>query len=244
MAGEKKGGTRVPPEVNRDLRSYEDAIRQIREVTAVRVVADDRGTIDEIHVLAGRGRGPKQIVRDIESTLQAQFGIPVDHKKISIAQVDDGSPLSWGNGRVRLLGVRFSTDASSAEAEVKVEFDDVTHTGKASGPASSVNRLRITAEAALLAVAEYFNSGHRLSLDDVMLIEVRTRKIALAVISLVVPGGEEVLIGTSLVRTSEADAVARSVLDALNRRFSMIIKKPGARRASEDPADSENGPDT
>lgn len=227
-------------EVRGTLRDYEEAIRQIREVMAVRVVAGDRGGVEEIHVLAGSGRSPKQIVRDIESSLMAQFGLSVDHKKISVAQIEEGAPVAWGTGRLRLLSVRFTTDGPRVEAEVKLEFDDVVHSGKSCGPSSEVNRLRVAAEATLAAVAEYFNSNYQLAVDDVLVLEVRSRRIVLTVMSLIAQGGEETLVGSSLIRGPETDAVVRSVLDALNRRFSMIVRRPGGRPGTDGPA-SGNG---
>jgi hypothetical protein len=159
----------------------------------------------------------------------AQFGLSVDHKRISVAQVEEGASTTWGSGRLRLVGVRFTTDAARAEAEVKVEFDDVIHAGRASGPASGANRLRVAAEAALAAVSEYFNSGYQLSLDDVLVVGVRDKRIALTIMTILTSGGEDILTGSSLIRGAEQDAVARSVLDALNRRFTMMVRKPGAR---------------
>ena len=75
------------PEVTGSPGVYEDATRQIREVLAVRMVSDPHGEIDEIHV--------------------------VNHKKISIAQVNDNGPVSWGAGRVHLLGTRLDFGAYS-----------------------------------------------------------------------------------------------------------------------------------
>lgn len=222
-------------EVTGSQGAYEEAIRQIREVLAVRLVADPRGEISEIHVLAGSGRNPKQIVRDIESSLMAQFGLSVDHKKISVAQVDDTGPVSWGTGRAHLLGVRFTVDGIMAEAEVKVEFDDVVHSATVSGPASAANRLRAVAQATLTAIGEYFNSQSQICLDDVAVFELRGRRIIITVLSLMAPGGEEVLTGSSLVRAGEAEAVAKAVLDAMNRRFSLIVRKPLNRRGPDDP---------
>jgi hypothetical protein len=239
-----KGGLlKAQPEVNRSLAEYEEAIRQVRGVTAARVVADSRGAISEIHVLAGPGRGPKQIVRDIESSLMAQFGLSVDHKKISVAQVDEtAAPLmSWGTGRIRLLNVSYTVTSTEAEAEVEVEFDDVVHRGRACGPVSTVNRLRVTAEATLRAVGEYLDSDRRFALDDVSVIDLRWRKVVLTMLSLLAPGGEEVLIGTSLLRANEAEAVARSVLDALNRRFTVLLRKSAPRDRTEGPG-SGDGP--
>lgn len=59
----------------------EALIRQMRDVVSAKVIKNDKGEIEEIHVLSGSSRNPKQIVRDIESAFMAQFGIAVDHKK-------------------------------------------------------------------------------------------------------------------------------------------------------------------
>ncbi|RJQ08295.1 MAG: hypothetical protein C4551_05420 [Bacillota bacterium] len=232
----KSLGSHLKSEARGSLGDYEEVIRQIREVMAVRVIAGESGEIEEIHVLAGNGRGPKQIVRDIESSLMARFGVSIDHKKISVAQVEEGSSQqSWGTGRPRLIGVRFTVDASRAEAEVQVEFDDVVHTGRADGPATALNKLRVVAEATLGAIGEYFNSNCQLALDDVEIVGMRSRRIVLTVMSLLTESGEEILTGTSLVKGAEADAIARSVMDALNRRFTMVVRKPGSRPAVTEP---------
>ena len=39
-------------------------------------------------MLAGSGRHPKQIARDVESCLAAKFGLAVDHRRISVAQME------------------------------------------------------------------------------------------------------------------------------------------------------------
>jgi acyl-coenzyme A synthetase/AMP-(fatty) acid ligase len=68
------------------ITDMEQALCRVAEIKAARVVASPEGIIQEIHVLALPSKLPKQLVRDIESTLMATFGIAVDHKKISIAQ--------------------------------------------------------------------------------------------------------------------------------------------------------------
>ena len=47
----------------------EAVIRQLRDVIGARVVADNAGVIQEIHVLSQGEKSPKQLVRDVESAL-------------------------------------------------------------------------------------------------------------------------------------------------------------------------------
>ena len=58
-------------------RQLRRAIEQVKDVTSARVVLDDAGDIDEIHVVGSARREAKRIVRDIESLLYAQFGLRV-----------------------------------------------------------------------------------------------------------------------------------------------------------------------
>jgi len=67
----------------------ESVIRQLRDVLSARVVADQRGAIQEIHVLISGSRNPKQTVRDIESAVMARLGVSVDHRKVSVAQISE-----------------------------------------------------------------------------------------------------------------------------------------------------------
>jgi hypothetical protein len=87
---EAKGGDRpmepgATPAVT--ITELEGSLQQIAGVRAVRIVASDDGRIEEVHVLGLPGKAPKQLVRDIESALQALYGISIDRRKISIAQI-------------------------------------------------------------------------------------------------------------------------------------------------------------
>ncbi len=73
--------------MNGDL---EAGIRRIPGVREVKVVGDDEPT--EIHVVAATGRAPKQIVRDIQSLALAAYRTPIDHRIVSVVQVDEPEP--------------------------------------------------------------------------------------------------------------------------------------------------------
>lgn len=207
-------------------RRYDDIIRQIREVISARVVVNSEGEIEEIHVLAGSGRNPKQIVRDIESAFMAHFGLAVDHKKISIAQVQtEDEPSPAGGARVRLKRVAFQTAGRTAEARVEVEFDDVTVEGSASGLITSSRQLRLPGEATLRAIEHYFKGDGLFSLEEVANVAFGNRSVMVVIVAFVGPAGEELFSGSSLVRGDERLAVARATLDAINRRLAVLVRK-------------------
>ena len=57
---------------------------QLRDVQAASITTDG-DSVREIHIVAGVTRAPKQIVRDVETTLKAFLKRPVDHRMISVA---------------------------------------------------------------------------------------------------------------------------------------------------------------
>ena len=77
----------------------EGTLSRLRGVVSARLVRDERGEIQEVHVLADALRHPKQIGRDIESALFSEFGIRIDHRKISIAQTPRGRGTDSGLSR-------------------------------------------------------------------------------------------------------------------------------------------------
>jgi hypothetical protein len=74
------------------------------------------------------------------------------------------------------------------------------------------------AQATLRALSELLGSSA--NVESAQVVSAGTREVALTVLTVSVPRlGEQLLTGSALVRGDESDAVARSVLDALNRRL-------------------------
>ena len=67
------------------IRRAEELIATLPGVLSVRIVPNETGAVDEIHVLTTDMVLPKNSVRNIESALMAQLGLRVNHRKISIA---------------------------------------------------------------------------------------------------------------------------------------------------------------
>ena len=80
-----KGRDRVIPVLD-----VEEAIHALRDVRSVSIVPDDDGGILEVHVVSDSDRQPKRVARDVESLIVAKLGMAIDHRKISVAQVDGG----------------------------------------------------------------------------------------------------------------------------------------------------------
>ena len=71
------------------LPDLEESIRQIPGVRAASVVTDAQAQPREVHVLAAPGKPAKQIVRDVQSLAMAQYDIDLDHRIVSVVQIED-----------------------------------------------------------------------------------------------------------------------------------------------------------
>ncbi len=217
------------------LPELEDALRQIPGVRAASVVTGPDSRPTEVHVLAQPGKPAKQVVRDVQSVAMAQYDLDIDHRIVSVVQIGESdAPLSVvplpsddlpddaAQDAVALRPALSSLDVRTAggEAEITVVLavGDEEFSGSATGPGLPVHRPRIVAQAAVAAVSELL--GLPAQVESAQLLEIGLRDVAVTVLSLSVPRlGEQVLVGSALVRGDETDAVARAVLAALNRRL-------------------------
>lgn len=204
--------------------ALQNAIEQVKGVLSARAVLDDEGQLQEVHVLARRTRNAKQIVRDVESVCNAQFGLPIDHRRISVAQIDDEEAAD-GPSVVRIYPRAVQVNNTGSGLEIKVELisdEGGVYVGVASGAQSAANRLRLVAMATLFAVEEYLGEICSFVLDDVVSFDISRFAGVLAGITLVTPQGEEGLVGSALVKRDLGEAVVKAVLNAINRRLMLI----------------------
>jgi hypothetical protein len=214
------------------VEDIEAALAEVGEIKAARVVASPEGIIQEIHVLALPTKQPKQLVRDIESTLMARFGIPVDHKKISIALLgrdsikpetpEPATPERSTAARPRICSINATVSGVQASASVTLEIGGTEYMGNSSGPASQTGRLRLVALAALDAVSQYTDATVSFALEDVAILKLGREKVAVACIALVSSLGEQTFSGSAMVRQNDNDSVVRATLDAINRRMGFL----------------------
>jgi hypothetical protein len=200
----------------------EKVIQQLRDVLSARVVVDKNGTIQEIHVLVSSHRSPKQVVRDIESALLASHGIVVDHRKISVAQMQ-GALLRTVRNRLRVADVELTVNGTKAEACVHLQRGADTFTGQAAGQGSQPNQLRLIATATVRAVEQACQMLDQIAIEDINpSVMVAGRQVVVVVVNMLSQYGEDVLTGSALVRHDLNRAVVNAVLDALNRRTAAL----------------------
>ena len=120
--------------------------------------------------------------------------------------------------RPLISSISIRTAGSEADASVVVSTGAESYEGRSIGPSSMSHRHTLVARATLDAVGELL--GLPAEIEVATVTTMGSRQMAACVIQVAVPRvGELVLTGSALVRGDEADAVARAVLDALNRRL-------------------------
>lgn len=212
------------------VEEIESALCGIAEIRAARVVTNPGGTIAEVHILATAEKPPKQLVRDVESLLMALFGIPLDHKKVSIAQLGVASMPAAGGGapepprvsRPKITSVNAAVAGLVSSAQVMLLIDGTEYIGRASGSASATARLRQVAEATLDSVSQWIGEAATFGLEDVTIVALGRASVAVACVTVVASGGEHTYSGSALVRQGENEAIVRATLDAINRRVGLL----------------------
>lgn len=222
------------------LPELEDSLRQIPGVRAASVVTGPDAVPTEVHVLASPGKPAKQIVRDVQSLSLARYDIDIDHRIVSVVQIGDedvrsGEPQRAPRGeeatdetageqevesapRPAIAAIMVRSGKGETEASVTLAAGDQLFEGRSHGPAGQSHRARLVAIATLDAVAELL--GQPCEVESAAIVATGAREVALTVLTMTLPRtGEQVLTGCAAVRGDDADAVARSVLAALNRQL-------------------------
>jgi ABC-type transporter Mla MlaB component len=226
------------------LKRIEKLLVELEGVGSLKIVPDGHGGIDEIHVLSSSSLGPKQIVRNIESALLAEFGLQVDHRKISIARVRspeismaaqaDGTPGATPHGqqtaaepnrasdrRLVLKGLHIERSAGQ-RMTCKVEIEDAGEvlTGEAEGPDFEKGRLEIVAAALLEALQQASEEKVHLSLQGISKLDSLGRSFVVAIVGAAEGRKGITLAGIAHITDSPEEAAVLATLHATNRWLS------------------------
>lgn len=194
----------------------------------------------EIHVLASSDRNPKQISRDVQSVLFAAYGIEVDHRIISIAQLPDNpfesrekaeaapvAPVEEiaapKNVRPLFTGMESAQRDGSYQISVQLSCEDHVFTGSSSCRDTLSHRRHAIALATLDAVHAM------LGRDCFTLLEVKPINVWDVTIILTLLEYQDctsarptILTGSAVQHDDSSTCIVRSTLDGLNRCISKL----------------------
>jgi hypothetical protein len=232
-AGSGQSGRPTPPGLDAapdpwGVRRAENLLTSLEGVLSARVVTTPLGEVSEVHVLAGAGLQPKQLVRNIESALLAQLGLKIDHRKISVAQTADVKPieaLEQGAVRERAMHraalfeqLQVAPGRRPHRVTIRVSLSFLGHTETAEEESSDTPRSKVDAAArAAVSVLDALLSDHSVALEGARIVEAFDREFVMVAVQGL--GGREalLLIGTAEIKESAERAAVFAVLDATNR---------------------------
>jgi hypothetical protein len=210
----------------------EEALCRIPAVSAVRIVDDEIGRPIEVHVLATLEKHAKQIVLDIQSFAMATFWLDLDRRIISVVQLeggpgDDAAVMASADAptrnRVTIERIDLASHGVRTRVQVTLGQGGEVASAESEGSVATSAQPRLVAQATLEALRRLFPAADCADVEMATVVRAGNRDAALASVVFAVPPFEETVCGSAVVRdpggAGVADAVARAVLDACNRRL-------------------------
>ena len=202
---------------------WQELICRLEGVQAAQVVFAENGMPCEIHVLAGPEKSSKSLVRDIQSALTAQFGVQVDHRIISVAQLSEGL-APRGDFRLAHTGLEIKSAGGRVSASVTLARGCDTYTGHGESANTPFARRRCVSEAALAAVNRAAGETC-FELASVDAVTLAGQGIVVTQVYSLRDGQR--LLGSAFLNEDPDNAAVNSLLRAVNRRLSVLPRTAG-----------------
>jgi hypothetical protein len=214
------------------LNALEQDLVRIMGVTSARVVGDDSPR--EVHVVASAARPPKQVVRDVQSLAAARFGISIDHRIVSVVQMDEEaqSPAATDGAhdaevdtgedrRPALDRIVVASRGDTGWVRVGLRWPDgeVTEGAGAAG-ATRDARARGSVNAVHQALEPLLASRNiALDLEHLLISPMGSSDSVIVKLGWHENGNATTLVGSALIEDDVASATVRAMLQALNRKL-------------------------
>jgi hypothetical protein len=221
------------------IQEAERLLLSLQGVVSARVVARPGGEVEEIHLLTTTDVKPKQTVRNVESALLAHLDLPVDHRKISVAQTTDKraeptepevpvrivpEPKPY-ESRLLFYGHQMESERSNqVRHKVEIEWRGSRYVGEATAADLPRPKLEAVATATLRAVEQALEENLEdsrayptLSLDGVKIIEAFDRRFVLVAVHAMSGRNLSRLAGTNVADESMDRAAILATLQATDR---------------------------
>jgi sRNA-binding regulator protein Hfq len=206
----------VPSEVFAE--DIETLLERLEGVTSARVIANDAGDIDTIHVTASADRNESVVRRAVVSALMSQYSLVVDGWRIRVARLREPTRASmWRRRRVEEV-----LSGSAAQATVELESDQEnggTLIGHARSLPDRVNRQRGVVLATLDALKPVLDEEkRRAGLESIASVQLVGHTAVVVAVSMASASEAQLCVGTAVVEENEAEAVIAATLDAVRKR--------------------------
>lgn len=221
----------------------EQLLMALKGVVSARIVARPGGEIEEIHLLTTEEVNAKQTVRNVESALMAHLDLPVDHRKISVAQTQGRPPTQAESdpvvqivpepspGHTRLLFVAHQVETERSHEvrhKVEIEWKGERFTGEATAADLPRAKLEAVGKATLVAVeaalASEFDEASAgrpitLAMDGAKVVDAFDQSFVMVAVHAIAGREVTALAGATVVEESADRAAILATLQATDRWF-------------------------
>jgi hypothetical protein len=212
----------------RDLRfaELEDELRRVPGIRNARIAGEETPT--EIHIVATAARPAKQLVRDVQSLASAGFGIPIDHRIVSVVQLEETTRLDpppppevTPSSRPVLERVALVSKEGKAWINIVLRWADGTTTQAVStAEVSRDARARAAVGAVLRALDPVLKSRRAtLEMNHVVVQELGTQTTVVVAGTYMIEGSATDVSGSAVVHDDVATAAVHATLHAINRKL-------------------------
>ncbi len=201
------------------LTHVEEYLQKIQSVIGCKIVSDDNGAIQEIHIVSDMERSPKQILRDIEAIMLSEFNQTIDYKKVSIAQIQQDSVKTSDDPRLKLTQMSFKTFGREVEISISLEKQGEQFVATLTGINTSRNYKCMIVNTVLEAIHQYLGRTEVFMAEDVKVVQLSSVEVVLVSIVSFYRGREEILTGSAKIVSDRNEAIAKASLNAVNRQI-------------------------
>ena len=204
------------------LLKLEDDLEKIKGVTGVRIVGDEAPA--EIHIVATNERGAKQIVREVQSLTTANLGEPIDHRIVSVVQLDDDPDdevVEAPSRRIVLDQVVTASKRKDGWIRVFLSLPDgAVAEGAVLAGTTREERARAAVAAVIRALQPRLDAlAARIVVQNLVVHHDPQGSSVQIRAELHNSSHRTVLIGAAVIEDDVATAAARAMLQALNRKL-------------------------
>jgi hypothetical protein len=208
---------------------YRSLLLKLPDVFAANILLDGEDTVREVHIVASLNRNPKLISRDVQSALLAAFGLRVDHRVISIAQlatnpfeVNEQPERTEESIRFQCVEVSTRVEEKHYHVSVRLRCGEHDFQGEAVCRNTATQCTRAAVQATLNAVHRFLGIEDLFTIIATQTATVGGTPIALALLEYSYAKENRMLIGAAQQGEDVAVGFVKSALDAMNRSLSIV----------------------